>query len=303
MASWQTRAVCAFLRLTRKRRFATEERGLRLLAEGGSPAAAPPARLTPRLGEREVGGFRVTTVRPPADVTVEPGVLLYLHGGAFVSGIAPQPWMLVDHLARTTGRAVHVPHYGLAPAHDAEQAMAFLRAVMTELLPLGPVHLLGDSAGGNLALLLAQEHSAPDIATHPVAGLTVIAPWLDLAISNPAIDLVEPHDPWLSRPALRPIAESWAGVHALTDPAVSPLFGPVDRLPPTAVLVGTRDICLPDCRLLAERAAAVVLHEEPGSPHVHPLLPTPEGRRARGVVTAHVRETLRAAGAPPARQA
>ena len=151
--------------------------------------------------------------------------------------------------------------------------------------------MLGDSAGGNLALVLAQGH--PHDGT--LAGLTLIAPWVDVGMGNPAIDAVEPHDPWLTRAGMLPIASHWAAGRALTDPVVSPLYGDLAVLPPTLVLVGTRDICRPDCERLRELAPATVdltLHVEPGSPHDYPLLPTPEGRRAREAISEHVLRTL-----------
>ena len=61
------------------------------------------------------------------------------------------------------------------------------------------------------------------------------------------------------------------------------------------MLVGSRDICRPDCDRLVELAPAsadLTLHVEDGSPHDYPLLPTPEGRRARAAITEHVLRTL-----------
>ncbi|HWG27448.1 hypothetical protein [Actinospica sp.] len=57
-----------------------------------------------------------------------------------------------------------------------------------------------------------------------------------------------------------------------------------------AVLSGTHDIHNPDARDFAARAreAGVCLdyHGEPGSQHVHPLLPTAEGAAARKLIAA-----------------
>jgi epsilon-lactone hydrolase len=242
---------------------------------------------------RFVGAHRVYAVTASGEVP-ERGSVVYLHGGAYTSEIVQQHWSLVARLARDTGRTVHVPVYGLAPHHDALEALAFVQAV-AEGLPAGePVHLAGDSAGGGLALILAQHwpEGAP-----PLAGVTLIAPWLDLAMSNPGIDEVEPHDPWLSRPGLHVIADAWAGGLAREDPRVSPVRGELGGLPPVAVHVGTRDITLPDCRLLRDLLGPDrVRHAEvAGAIHVHPLLPVPEGRTARGQITAFVRETLDAA--------
>ncbi len=291
MTSWQMGAVAAWVRLTRRRAFATPEAGRRLL-EGEKASGEPPRRLgrRHRVEVREVAGHRVYAVTDPRRAR-EPGSVVYLHGGAYTSEIAPQHWSLVGQLARETSRTVHVPLYGLAPAYDALEALAFVQSVATGLPPGEPVHLAGDSAGGGLALLLAQHWP---VAAPPLAGVTLVAPWLDLAMSNPGIDEVEPHDPWLVRPGLHVIAEAWANGVPREDPRVSPVRGRLDGLPPVAVHVGTRDITLPDCRLLRERLgpAQVRYAEVPGAIHVHPLLPVPEGRAARTSITAFVRETL-----------
>jgi monoterpene epsilon-lactone hydrolase len=290
VTSWQTVAVRGYLRATRKKRYRTHDAGLRSMASA-LPAAPAPDQLAGRLTTQALGAGEVVTVHPPADAVRGPGALVYLHGGAFVNGIMPQHWQLVAHLADTTGRRVHVARYPLAPVHDVGDAHAFLEALSARLAPEGPLHVLGDSAGGNLALLLAQAHRGDG----SVAGLTLIAPWLDLSMTNPAIDAVERRDPWLTRAGMRPIAAHWAAGRALTDPTVSPLFGDLTGVPPTLVLVGSRDITRPDCDRLVELAPStteLTLHVEPGSPHDYPLLPTPEGRRARDAITAHVLRTL-----------
>lgn len=290
MTSWQTVAARGYLRATRKKRYRTVEAGLRSMAHA-LPAAPAPDDLAGRLTTEALGGGEVVTVRPGPDAVSGSGALVYLHGGAFVNGIQPQHWSLIAHLADTTGREVHVARYPLAPAHDVRDAEAFLAALHERLAPQAPLHALGDSAGGTLALLLAQAH----VGDRSIAGVTLIAPWLDLSMTNPAIDGVERRDPWLTRAGMLPIAAHWAAGRDLVDPTVSPLYGDLGGLPRTLVLVGSRDICRPDCDRLRELAPAttdLTLHVESGSPHDYPLLPTPEGRRAREAITAHVRHTL-----------
>lgn len=286
MPSWQARALSLYLRVTRKRRYRTVEDGERSLANG-LPAAAPPDRLRDRITTERMPSGRVHRLAPLARADEGRGALVYWHGGAFINGIATQHWALIDHLSSATGREVLVPDYGLAPAHHVDEALTLLGEALEAVPAELPVHVLGDSAGGNLALLQGQRHR------ERVIGLTLIAPWLDLSMSNPAIDAIEPHDPWLSRPGLRPAAGSWAGRRDLTDPEVSPLFGDLGQLPPTLVVVGDRDICLPDCEVLAERAGASVrLRVGQGLPHVFPLLPIPEARPAQAEILRHVEETF-----------
>jgi acetyl esterase/lipase len=294
--SWQMRAVGGFMRLTRKRRYADERGGPVLLARPKGPAAPP---------ERAVRGLAVSamhrlgrTVYDVARTSVpereSAPVVVYLHGGAFVSEIARQHWELVADIARDLDAVVRVPIYGLAPDHHAAEARNLVAALLEEIEEAGrPSYLIADSAGGNLALVGAQQAVAR--GGTDLRGVTLVAPWLDLTMANPDIAALEPHDPWLARAALHEVARVWADGTPLTDPLVSPLFGSFDGLPPVDLWVGTRDITLPDVRLLRaalEGCAKVTYHEEPDAIHVHPLLPVPEGRAARPVLIDHVRRCL-----------
>ena len=295
MASWRMRAVAVAVRPFFKRRFASAAAGRRLLAQAKAAPAPTRAVTGPhRVERRRVLGRDVYVVRPGrAAAPPSRHALVYVHGGAYTSPIVKEHWALIGHLAARTGCDVHVPLYGLAPAHHGLEALDLVTAVIGELSGDGRAcYLVGASSGGGLALLATQA------SPRGVAGLTVIAPWLDLSMGNPGIAAVEPHDPWLSRAGLRPIADAWAHGLPLTDPRLSPLYGDVDRLPPLQVLVGTRDITVADCRALRDRipaGAPLTYHEEPGAIHAYPMLPVPEAARARRAIVDHVRAALPAA--------
>jgi acetyl esterase/lipase len=284
--------VAGYARLAFKPKFRTVTGGRRTLSRR-KRSAAPPRALTRRyqVGCSRMRGFDRYTIRSRRAGTGD--AVIYLHGGAYTSEIVKQHWSLVAHLTADTGHEVHVPIYGLSPAHDGRQALEFVTRVIADVTRPGRrCYLAGDSAGGGLALLAAQAVAGE---AGGVAGLTLVAPWLDLSLSNPGIDDVQPYDPWLARPGLRPLAEAWAGGLPLRDPRLSPLFGDLNRLPPVQVLVGTRDITLPDCRALRDRLPAgtpLTYHEEPGALHVYPLLPVPEARAGRRMIVEHIRATL-----------
>lgn len=72
--------------------------------------------------------------------------------------MSPQHWMPVSKLADACVRA-EVPDYGLAPQHTYREASQFVTAVYEQLLAevdASAVTDAGDSAGGGLALGLAQ---------------------------------------------------------------------------------------------------------------------------------------------------
>ena len=282
-------AVALVLRATRRRTWADAEQARRRIA-APKREAPPPRRLgrRHRLAERVVDGFRVWTVHPrtPSGVAA-----VYVHGGAYVAGIAPQHWTLVDALAEA-GVRVEVPLYGLAPPHTHRGARPFLRRVWAELADATDAELVlaGDSAGGGLALGLAQELVA-DGGRRP-DRLVLLSPWLDLTLSHPRLPEFEAVDPWLARPGLLEAAREWAGGDDPTIPALSPGNGPLAGLPPTSVLVGGREIGYPDAVDLAEAAAAagveVDLTVAEGAVHVYPLVPAPEGAEGRRAVVAAV---------------
>ncbi|WP_405218615.1 alpha/beta hydrolase fold domain-containing protein [Agrococcus sp. Ld7] len=297
MASVQMQLLALLLRTVYKPRFATDAAGRAMLARQ-KRSSTPPRSLTRRCsvrGER-VGGFDVHVVRwsdAPVGAGEGPAVV-YLHGGAYCNEIVSQHWGLIADLAERTGAEVHVPIYGLAPQHTGVEALAFVMEVLGGLGATGrPVHLIGDSAGGGLALIAAQ--AAIGKSAVPLTGATLIAPWLDLSMSNPGVDAVEPTDPWLTRAGLHPIAEAWAGGVDVHDARLSPINGELRGLPPIDLWVGTRDITMPDCRLLRDRLPAASLagyHELDGAVHVTPLLPVPEGRASRRAIVEGVARRL-----------
>ena len=296
MSSWQMQGVAAFVRLAYKRRFATEAAGRATLAKAKGRSAPPPGiRKRCAVAHRQVNGRDVYVLRSRRAAGPSEHSVVYLHGGAYASEIVKEHWALIAYLAEQTGHDVHVPIYGLAPQHHALEALDLATKLITDLSANGRrCYLTGDSSGGGLALLAAQ--AVAEDPGQPVAGLTVIAPWLDLTMTNPGIPAVERTDPWLTRAGLHPIAAAWAGGVPLTDPRLSPISGRLDNLPPLQVLVGTRDITLPDCRLLRDRATtpgtSLTYHEEPGAIHNYPLLPVPEARPGRQAIVAHIRATL-----------
>jgi acetyl esterase/lipase len=211
---------------------------------------------------------------------------VYVHGGAWVNQIHALHWRLVAGLAARSGTAITVPIYPLAPLGTAATVVPSVADLIGELVDrygAGEVATVGDSAGGQIALSAAQ--LLRDRGVPPLHRTVLVSPALDLTLANPEIDLVEPQDPWLARPGTRAAIELWRGDLPLKDPLVSPLFGDLAGLGPLTVFSGTRDITSPDTRLMVNRARVAGVqvdhHEEPGLIHVYPLLPVPEGRRAR----------------------
>lgn len=208
---------------------------------------------------------------------------LYLHGGGYVVGSARLYRGLAGRLARATGTAVLVPDYALAPEQPfpaaVDDVLTAWRA-LTDAVGAGQrVWLAGDSAGGGLALSLAQQLCAG--GDPPPAALALISPWTDLTASGSSVHDNATRDQYLSAHLLTPVAQTYLQGHDPRDARASPLFGPLGRLPPLTVHVCDSEILRDDSlRLVAAVQAAggvARLRRFPDLPHVFhafaPLIP------------------------------
>lgn len=185
------------------------------------------------------------------------GLLLYLHGGAYVQGSVKTTRAMAARLALASGTPTFIVDYRLAPEHPFPAALDDAMAVMAALRqahPGQPLAIAGDSAGGGLTLATAlrlrdEEQPAP-------AALALMSPWTDLTLSNATHDSKAAVDPFFpSRAVLRPAAQAYAAGRDLRSPLISPQFARLGGLPPTLIHVGEREALLDDARLLAQGMA------------------------------------------------
>lgn len=288
MPSLMSRTVVPLLlrAMRANRPFLTEQGARRRLAEVTTrPQAYGPPRLLRkdvRIDVERVDGWPVYTIRPRSGEPV--GGVVYAHGGGWYGEIARQHWELTAQVAAEAQVAVTVPIYPLVPYGTAAQVVpGFADLVLRSQERWGTTALAGDSAGGQIALSAAILLRDRDARVLPRTLL--IAPALDLSLTNPEIDAVLPRDPWLGREGTRVHIDLWRDGLPLDDPLVSPLAADLAGLGPISLYVGTRDILWPDARVLVARAreagVELDLHEQEGLVHVYPLTPSPEGRAAR----------------------
>jgi acetyl esterase/lipase len=192
--------------------------------------------------------------------------LVYLHGGAFTAGPVICHWSMLARVCEKTGISAILVDYGLAPERPFPRGLQDVLAVCEHLRAkqgVEAVFLMGDSAGGGLALSAAlalkeEKQALPE-------KLVLLSPWLDLTLSNPEIDRVEYRDPLLERDALVEAGREYA---AGRDPAhylLSPVNGTLQGLPPTLLQIGTHDLLVSDCRRFrdkAQRAGVFLIYQE-----------------------------------------
>lgn len=240
-------------------------------------------------------GFPVVTISPKGGARPGAPHLLYLHGGGYVMDIAAVHWDSIARLCEELGASATVPIYPLAPEVTAEDTMNAMRSIYGELAErYGAANLtvMGDSAGGGMSLALAQM-IAGDGGPMP-ASLVLFSPWLDAAASGEGQSDIEARDRMLSVSGLRACGKRYAGSLPIDDQRVSPLYGPLDDLPPMAIFAGTSDVLVVDSRRFVAKlteagSSNFAYREYEDMFHVWMLFPIPEGRQALDETAAFIR--------------
>ncbi len=209
---------------------------------------------------------------------------LWLHGGGLVLGSPDTHGAAVACVARATGRRIVVPDYPLAPDHVWPAQRDACLAVL-DALP-GRIAVIGDSVGGQVALILARRRPGR------IASLSLVSPNTDRTGLSTTRDRTT--DLMNDDESDRAFARMAFGAADPADPEVSPLLGDLTGLPPTLVLTAGAEILQDDGLLLAAAASRVGIDVTarafPGLWHLWPLWPRelPEARAALGLVAAHV---------------
>lgn len=204
-----------------------------------SLGAVPALRLTPK--ERRLGT-----------------AALYLHGGGFVLGGARSHGDFAAWLAAAMKCETWMPEYRLLPEHPwpaaLEDALLAWRA-LADRDGVERLLLVGDSAGGMLALALALALRGDPMLPTP-AALVLLSPWTDPALGGASLATRAAADPLLDRAWLAMCATTLRGAASDVDPLLHPLAADLAGLPPLLIQFGADEILADDSLRLAERARA-----------------------------------------------
>lgn len=206
-----------------------------------------------RRTARRIAGVAVDWVEAEAGSAKR--VVIYLHGGAYLIGSPDSHRAITTHLAREAEAVVVAIDYRLAPEHPYPAALDDVLAVYAELLKeygAGQIALVGDSAGGNLALISAI--ALRDRGVSVPAAMALISPWVDMTGSGDSIRSRAQRDPMLRSSWIAQAAAAFGGEMAHDDPRLSPLFADLHALPPMLIQVGTEEILYDDAIRLHARA-------------------------------------------------
>lgn len=162
------------------------------------------------MREAVIGGVTCLAVVPGRHETEWP--ILYGFGGGFVQGSPVEDLSIIAPLCAAIGARVIVPDYRLAPEHPWPAALEDCFAVYRALSER-PFAIVGESAGGNLALGLMHGGRAEGLPLPGAAAL--MSPWCDLGNSGDSFCFNNARDPSLSAQNSLQAVRHYAGEHPL----------------------------------------------------------------------------------------
>lgn len=228
------------------------------------------------------------------------GTVVWFHGGAFAFGSPRVYRAAAVHLARATRCRVIMPQYRLAPNHvfpaahdDVENALVSCVKAHDKIV------VLGDSAGGNLAMSACLRCFASENLMEAIVGLALLSPWCDLREDADSIQAnVVGHSPFDHEDSLE-YSRLYLSGHSASDVRVSPLLSPnLGTLPPVYLEWALDEFLAPDIERLSQclerDGVNLQLRHEPQAVHGWQLLPDylPEAKRSTEALGAWITERL-----------
>lgn len=189
---------------------------------------------------------------------VDPGkLIIFYHAGGFVFGSLASHRALCSYLAQFSGAQVLNVDYRLAPecpapaAHD--DALAAYQWALAQGYAPAAMALVGDSAGGNLALSTAVR--ARDQGLPLPAAIVALSPALDLASDGESHHTVD--DPFITPELMGFMTAQYLPEGDPRSPTVTPFYGvDLQGLPPVMLQVGSRERLRDDAVTMAARLKA-----------------------------------------------
>jgi acetyl esterase/lipase len=205
-------------------------------------------------------------------------VLVYFHGGGFVSGSKDSHRKIGAHLAKAAGCRALIPDYRLAPEHPFPAQLDDARSLYDWLLTQGcqpsKIAYAGDSSGGNIATgaaLALKQHNQP-----LPRAIVAFSPWYDMEAAGATFESNAATDMAISRELVHNFAPMFLGGHSPADPLANPLYSDPAGLPPIFLTCGSHETLRDSVERFAALARGtgvdVVLQVEEGMPHVYQLM-------------------------------
>ena len=194
----------------------------------------------------------VVTIQPKTNVSNIH--ILFFHGGAYLIEGNTMHWKIVKNISTNANCRVSYIDYPLAPEHNYKTTFDMVQQSYDKLTndyPHDRFMLMGDSAGGGLALAFAQKLLNENSTIQSEKNI-LFSPWLDLSMQNIAIRQQELKDTILPYDGLIAAGNKYADGDDINHYLLSPINGELNGIGKTLVFYGTDELFYPDCEKLRE---------------------------------------------------
>jgi triacylglycerol lipase len=263
-------------------------------------AAAPRSRFIEQV-RFELGGVRVEEMVHRDGPTSAMSVL-YLHGGAFISGGIETHRRICERLALRTGAPVISVDYVQLPegnvADSVQDAISAYEGLVKEARHPDKIVVAGDSGGGYLTMKIAELADRRGLPRP--AALLLFSPMLSLDFDRPGkvSAVIEASDAYIPVRRVADIRARWLPDDATIEGHTSPLNATSRISSPTCIVVADNEVLRPEAEALAhrlsERGVDVEFHLFRRQLHAFPVLTDamPESRTAIDLAAAFARHAV-----------
>ena len=208
--------------------------------------------------------------------------IIFLHGGAYVFEASKLHWRFAEKIVKKSFCRMTLLDYPLAPEHNYKVTFKMIGDAYDFLIDQYPEDnfiLMGDSAGGGLALAFTQKLINEKHLKLP-CRIVLLSPWLDLTMSNSNIKNLESSDYILTVKMLRDAGMKYSDGDNQDQYLLSPINGKFEEIPETLVFYGTEEIFNADCvrlkSIIGSNKQRNIFREYDKMQHDWAIFPIPE---------------------------
>lgn len=190
----------------------------------------------------------------------EDNIILYIHGGGFVTGSAFVSKSYSSMLAKYSGYKVYAVEYALAPEFPFPHGFNNCCEAFKEICRLYPdskITLIGESAGGNFCVALGLKYKD----TGKISSVIVHSPTVDF---SGAVDhsVNENKDFIVKLGCLEPLRRMYVGDNDSKNISISPLLGDFSGYPPIFISCDANETLFADSKALYEKCVSAGVEVE-----------------------------------------